>query len=657
MPRSSLKKATAPSIDTSFEEDLNLSIDRASSLILSQQAPEGYWWYTLEANESINAEFIFLMNYLDCVDLLTQNSIANRLLSSQNLDGSWSVYHQGEGDISLTIEGYLALKLAKIPSDDKAMRRARDFILMQGGITKCRIFTRIHLALFGLIPFSACPMMPVSLIQSPPWAPIHIYEFSSWARATVVPLLVVMDQKKIRRLPSDFLDALYLEKPSAADWSFKTRKSPLSWDHFFIQLDQCLRAFDRFAIKLFQESSLKKCESWIREHIQKTEDIYPALAYGAMALHSLGYPLHDPDIQKCLSALRKFQMPVSDTLPPLPLQVTNHRTQYTTLYQQCCISPVWDTPWAGVSLLEAGVPPDHPQMIKSGEWLVLKQILDVYGDWAIKNKKAKPGGWSFEFENDYFPDVDDTIEVLFFLNRVDFSMAQKRKSIGRGLDWFLSMQCKNGGWAAFDVDNTLEWVNKIPFSDHGACLDPATPDITGRAIELLVDYGYTLLNPVVKKAIHFLESTQEPWGPWWGRWGVNYIYGTWCVLGGLTKIGYPQKTPRFQKAIHWLLSIQRPDGGFGESCESYARKKFIPLDESVPSQTAWALMALVSAGLANTFAAKLAAEFLMNSQNLDGSWDEEYHTGTGFPGHFYIRYHGYRHYFPLLALSRFKKAI
>ena len=699
----------APSIVAtrqSREEVLGRTIDLAVSLILSTQLPEGYWWYSLEANESINAERIFLNRYLGIHDPKLEEGLGRRLMESQRDDGSWPLYHGGPGDLSTTIECYFALKMvsnAPLPplkvrggEGELCLEKARSFILAHGGLSKCRVFTRIHLALFGLVPWEICPAMPPWLILFPSSFPINLYEFSSWARASIIPLLVIQAKKKTRPLSADFLDELYIETDRRnIDWSFHP-KLFFSWESFFVLLDRLLHALDKFGIRFFEKRALKKCEQWIRSHLARTEDIYPAMAYGAMALFALGYPLSDPTIQKALKALDRFVIQRPEGLSALSRTVIA-RSETTkqssgnqpdchaptglamTEYQQCCISPVWDSPWAGVALLESGVPRDSPELLKCARWLISKQIRDARGDWAVKNKKGIAGGWSFEFENDFFPDVDDTIQVIDFLLRTGLPEEGKKEPIRRGIDWLISMQSKNGGWGAFDLDNTKEFLNRIPFADHGACLDPPTPDITARAVGLLCviarsettkqsschtredqrdcfAYARNDIQEAIQRGIRFVEKSQEADGSWWGRWGVNYLYGTWCVLDGLARAGYPMDSARIRKAVDWLKSVQNRDGGFGESCASYLEKRFIPLTESVPSQTAWGLLALVAAGHAKSPETGRAAAFLMTTQQSDGAWDEPHHTGTGFPGHFYIRYHGYRFYFPLLALARYSKS-
>lgn len=639
---------------------LDSAISQAQDLLLTHQFAEGYWWYTLEANETIGAEYLFLREFLGIRDPEINRALCERMLTQQREDGSWALYFDGPGDLSSTLECYWALKLCGFAIDHPAMLRAKAFIHAQGGPTRVRIFTKIHMAMFGLAPWSAAPSMPYILMMLPKWAPVSIYEFSSWARACIVPLLVVLNEKPIHPLKID-LEELYPEAPEQRDWSM----SALDGDYFslgkvFVFLDKFIKNIEKFRLPKFKRSgAIKRCLRYIREHIDKTEDIYPALAYGAIALKTLGHGVEDPTVAKCLKALQSFQHVSEGNLAHIPRAWKRkdllEPTQY--IHQQCCISPVWDTPWAAVSLLESGLNKEHRALKKSADWLVSKQIRTVYGDWAIKNKRGRPGGWSFEFENEYFPDVDDTIEVLTLFFKMGIEEPKIRESFDLGFEWLMSMQSKDGGWAAFDVDNTLHLVNHIPFSDHGACLDPPTPDITGRVLEFLALMGYDLDSPLVHRAKRFIYDEQLPCGAWEGRWGVNYLYGTWCVLQGLAAIGEDLKDPRLLKAADWLKEAQLPDGGWGESCAGYLSDSFTPLPYSVPSQTAWALMGLAAMGEAHASAATRAVEFLLNRQNSHGCWEEQAYTGTGFPGHFYIRYHGYRHYFPLLALGKYRQAI
>ncbi|MGH7828954.1 MAG: squalene--hopene cyclase, partial [Candidatus Binatia bacterium] len=446
--------------------------------------------------------------------------------------------------------------------------------------------------------------MPYILMMLPSWAPIHIYEFSSWARACIVPLLVILNEKPVHNLSID-LEELYPEAPEARDWSISHADNVdyFSMEKLFVLVDRILKNFGKFKLPKFKrQSAIHKCMKYIREHIEKTEDIYPAMAYSAIALKTLGFGLSDPTVAKCLNGLRSFQQVSRRELLHIPRHWgssdLSDPEQY--VHQQCCISPVWDTPWTAVALIESGLDPQHPSLLRAADWLVDKQILHVKGDWAVKNKKGRPGGWSFEFQNDYFPDVDDTIEILNFFHLIGRPSARIQKSFDRGLEWLLSMQSKEGGWAAFDVDNTLDLVNRIPFADHGACLDPPTPDITGRTLEFLALIDFDRNSTGVGRALRFLYREQLECGAWEGRWGVNYLYGTWCALQGLRAIGEDLNDPRIIKARDWLISVQNPDGGWGESPAGYLLNAFTPLPRSVPSQTAWAVMGLIAAGAAHS---------------------------------------------------------
>lgn len=643
-----------------LDDHLGSALAKTRDLFKRHQFPEGYWYYTLEANESIGAEYIFLTHFLGCSKDELNQAICRRILSQQGPDGSWALYHGGPGELGCTIECYWALKLCGYPIDHPAMTQARKFILAAGGPTKARVFTKIHMAMFGLAPWQAVPAMPLGLILAPVWAPINIYEFSSWARACIVPLLVILNEKPVHRLNIN-LEELYPETPENRNWNFVQKKQGVGLENIFLITDKLLKRINHLGEKLkrprpLRYQALRACEKYIREHIEKTEDIFPALSYGAMALKSLGFGLEDPIVQKALKALQSFQQPSGDILPHIPSPV-NPEAPPPIVHQQCCISPVWDTAWAAVTLVEMGESPKQPYMKKTAAWLLDKQVRITRGDWAVKNKKASPGGWAFEFQNEYFPDVDDTIEVLSFLHHYGLDQPRVQAAFDLGMEWLLSMQSKNGGWAAFDVDNTLQIVNQIPFSDHGACLDPPTADITGRMLEFLAMVGYSKENPAVQRALKFIYQEQDASGAWDGRWGVNYLYGTWCALQGLIAIGEDAEHPAIQRAMEWLLSQQNPDGGWGESCDGYFECRYVHLDRSVPSQSAWALMGLIAGGLADTEEVTRGIEYLLDCQNEHGCWDEEDFSGTGFPGHFYIRYHGYRHYFPPLALAKYRQAI
>lgn len=648
------------SIPRSSGKKMGQAITSATDLQLSYQDPEGYWWYTLEANETIGAEYIQLMYLLDIVDNNVLNGLIARIIDEQRIDGSWSLYYGDEGDLNATIECYFVLKLSGQDINSKKMLRAREFILAKGGLTKARVFTRIHFAMFNLLPWSVCPAMPIELVLLPQWMPVNIYEFSSWARACIIPLLVLMNKKPVKKLSPDFnLEELYIEPATNRDFQFKHNKSFLSWDNFFIQFDRWLKLLGHVPFKPMKNQAIKACEKYIIKHIDKTEDIYPAMAYSCLAMHALGHPITHPTIQKCLNGLKSFQHKYKSELTPLP-KVSHAKNlkqdSIEKIHQQCCLSPVWDTPWSITALLDAGVPSDDKRLLKAGKWLISKQITEDIGDWKIKNPYGKSGGWSFEFENVFFPDVDDTIQVIHVLRRLNLPEREKKESIDRGIAWILSMQNDDGGWAAFDKNNNLNLVNKIPFSDHGACLDPSSPDITARVIELLHYFGFTKDEGVIRKALNYLYENQQSFGGWFGRWGINYIYGTWAVLKALSTIGDGIQQNSVRSAVDWLKSIQRQDGGWSESPESYNLQKYVPYQDSVPSQTAWAIMGLISIVGSKDKSVKHGIEYLINAQNENGKWEERYFTGTGFPGHFYIRYHGYSHFFPLMALGQYESA-
>lgn len=679
MKENAIRNQTLNNSPSSFVNEVNQAVEKGISCLLSQQHKDGYWWYTLEANDSINAEYIMLMHYLEQVDEVLQKQICHWIVKNQRADGSWALFYDGPGDLSTTVECYFALKLSGFAIDHEVMKLARDYILSQGGMTKIRIFSRIHFALFGLVDWKYCPQMPVALMQAPEWAPINIYEFSSWARASIVPLLIIMDSKP-SKVSSISLDELYISGDSKkANWSIEINKGFVSLENAFIQIDRALRVADRMKLKPFRKSSLQKCEEYITEHLETTEDIWPAMFYGLLGLLCLGKGFDDEYVQKAITGLKAFQirMPkVHSDVEELPFSF-EHETQKTVsgvfmkaevrstvkedeamTYQQCCVSPVWDTAWAGVALAESGFDTNDPRILKAARWLLARQVTDVHGDWSVKNKKGSPGGWSFEFENKHYPDVDDTMEVLSFLYLSDLPYREIKSAYKLGVEWLLSMQSRSGGYGAFDVDNNLEILNKIPFSDHGACLDPATVDLTGRVIEFLMKYSdISKDHPAVQKAADFIVKRQEKDGSFWGRWGVNYMYGTWCALGGLCLLNRSQDKMVIQRSIKWLKSIQNEDGGFGESCLSDANNRYTPLNESIPSQTAWGLMALISAGEGKSEEARKAAGFLVKVQRSDGGWDEKHYTGTGFPEHFYIRYHGYRYYFPQMALARYLREL
>lgn len=619
---------------------LDNTIQRSCEFFFREQLPAGYWWAELESNVTITAEYIMLFHFLGMVDKKREKKMANYILSKQTKEGWWTIYHGGPGDLSTTIEAYFALKLAGYPADHPAMEKARTFILAKGGIIKSRVFTKIFLALFGEFAWFGVPSMPIELSLLPNWAYLNMYEFSSWSRATIIPLSIVMAIRPVRKLPPwARVQELYVRPPRPTDYTFTKEEGILTWKNIFIGVDHLLKIYERSPIRPFMQKAMEKAERWVLEHQEPTGDwggIQPAMLNSILALHCLGYANDHPAVQKGLEALANFCIESEESI-----------------VLQSCISPVWDTALALKALQDAGVPNDHPALVKAAQWLLDREVRKP-GDWKIKCPELEPGGWAFEFLNDWYPDVDDSGIVMMAIKDIRTKDERaKDEAIRRGIRWCLGMQSKNGGWGAFDKDNTKHILNKIPFADLEALIDPPTADLTGRMLELMGTFGYPKDSPAAVRALEFIRRTQEPEGPWWGRWGVNYIYGTWSVLCGLQAIGEDPSEPYIRKAVNWLKSKQNIDGGWGESCESYNDPSQAGIGVSTPSQTAWALLALMAAGEVRTSSVSRGIEYLIRNQKSDGTWDEEQFTGTGFPKYFMIKYHIYRNCFPLMALGKY----
>lgn len=620
---------------------LDVTIQRSCDFFFREQLPEGYWWAELESNVTISAEYLMLFHFLGMVDKERERKLANYILSKQTAEGHWSIYYQGPGDLSTTIEAYFALKLAGYPADHPAMEKARAFILKKGGIIKARVFTKIFLALFGEFAWFGVPSMPIELSLLPKWAYLNMYEFSSWSRATIVPLSIVMAARPVRKLPPwARVQELYVRPPRPTDYTFTKEEGILTWKNIFIGVDHLLKIYERSPIRPFMKKAMSLSEKWVLDHQEPSGDwggIQPAMLNSILALNCLGYSNDHPAVQKGLDALANFCIESDDNI-----------------VLQSCISPVWDTALALKGLIDAGVPADHPALVKATQWLLDREVRKP-GDWKIKSPDLEPGGWAFEFLNDWYPDVDDSGIVMMAMNKVKLKDSKsKDDAIERGIRWCLGMQSKNGGWGAFDKDNTKHILNKIPFADLEALIDPPTADLTGRMLELMGTFGYPKDFPAAAQALEFIKKTQEPDGPWWGRWGVNYIYGSWSVLCGLQAIGEDPAQPYIQKAVTWLKTKQNTDGGWGETCESYHDQDLAGVGESTPSQTAWALLALMAAGERNSDTITRGINYLIHTQQQDGTWNEDQFTGTGFPKYFMIKYHIYRNCFPLMALGQYR---
>jgi len=577
---------------------------------------------------------------LGAADRRRWDKIVNYLHRQQLPDGTWSIYHGGPSDLNATVEAYFALKLAGVSPEEPAMDKARRFVLSRGGVPKVRIFTKIWLALFDQWDWRGVPVLPPELMLLPSRFPINIYEFASWARATIVPMLIILSRRPVCPVPDEAgIDELYPAPRDQVDYSLPRSAKLLSWKTFFLTTDRLLRLYERWGLKPFRRRATLAAEKWIVEHQEADGSwggIQPPWVYSLIALKLLGYPLDHPVMAKGLQGFEGFAIEDEETFNP-----------------QACLSPVWDACLAMNALLDSGLPPDHPALVKAARWLLKEQILSG-GDWQVKNRKGPPGGWAFEFANDFYPDTDDAAEVMIALLRTRIpEEGEKAQALERGLQWLLSMQSKNGGWGSFDVNNTGRLVTQIPFCDFGEVIDPPSEDVTAHIVELLGQLGYDKTFPPVRRALAYLRREQQPDGCWFGRWGVNYVYGTGAVLPALQAVGEDMGQDYVRRAVRWLMEHQNEDGGWGETCASYADPGLRGKGPSTASQTAWALLGLLAGGQGASEAAMRGANYLLKTQAEDGSWDEPYFTGTGFPRDFFINYHMYRNYFPLMALGRY----
>ena len=621
---------------------LDDAIAQGVSYLLSLQHNEGYWWGELESNVTITAEHLFLSHILGVGNKSEWRKIANYILSMQRDDGTWAIWYDGPGDLSTTIEAYLALKLAGIDSDSPEMRAARDFILENGGVEKARIFTKIWLAILGEWDWRGTPMMPPEVIFLPHWFPVSIYDFACWARGTVVPMTIIQTLRPVFPLPAyAHIDELFVNGKENADLRIPVTKHS-AWSKGFRLLDKLLRVYDRVPVKPLRKTAIRKAERWIvarQEADGSWGGIQPPWVYSLIALKALGYSMDHPVMRKGFSGFYGEQ--------GFAIEEDN------AFRLQSCLSPVWDTGLTAIALQDAGLPADHPALINAGEWLLNEQIF-VGGDWQVR-ARAKPGGWAFEFANDIYPDTDDTAIVMIALKDLGLPEKEKQEAMTRGLEWLLGMQSRNGGWGAFDRNNTKALLREIPFADFGEVIDPPSVDVTAHIVELLGRLGYKKGFPPIDRALRYLKNEQDPDGAWFGRWGVNLTYGIGAVLPALVAIGEDMDAPYVRRAVEWLIKHQNEDGGWGERIEGYYDPAWRGRGPSTASQTAWALLGLIAAGETGHPATRRGVEYLIETQNEDGSWDEPYFTGTGFPTDFMINYHLYRDIFPVMALGRYRK--
>jgi len=631
--------------------------DLTRDWLLNQQHPDGYWCAELEGDTILESEYILLLAWLELEKSDDSIEAAERIRQQQLPDGGWAMYPGGVLEISGSVKAYFALKL--VGDDPKAehMKRARKAIRAAGGADRVNSFTRFYLALLGQISYDHCPAAPPEAMLLPKRFPISIYQISAWSRTILVPLTIIWAHRPYRELPEELgIDELFLEQPQ--NWpplrcpGHEEHDSYFTWERFFRGVDSTLKLCERFRLRPLRKLALKRAERWMLDRFEDSDGlgaIFPPIIWSLIALKCLGYTDDSPEVRSCFEELDKLKLREPPTLE-----------NAAALRLQPCKSPVWDTAITLRALAAAGVKSDNPATAKAISWLLEKEV-NVTGDWAV-NAKAEPAGWFFEHRNAFYPDIDDTIMVMMaFREQTANSKSELNSKIDaaceRGRRWVLAMQNKDGGWGAFDRDNDSEFLCQVPFADHNAMIDPSTPDIAARVVEALAGEGANADNPAIQKAIAFIRQEQEEDGAWYGRWGVNYLYGVWQTLVGLRAIGIPADDPAVKRGVRWLRLYQQECGGWGETADSYEDPSLRGQGPPTASQTAWALLGLIAAGHADGPSASRGVAYLLETQQADGTWDEPYFTGTGFPRVFYLRYHYYRIYFPLLALAQWRDAM
>ena len=616
---------------------LDAATQKSAASLLGLQRADGHWAFELEADATIPAEYILLDHFLGTINQPLHERMAVYLRGIQEAHGGWPLFHRGAFDISASVKAYYALKCVGDDVNAPHMVRAREAILAFGGAAKSNVFTRIQLALFGAVPWRAVPVMPIEIMLLPRWFPFHLSKIAYWSRTVIVPLLVLMTKKPRARNPRGVMvDELFVVPPEQVG-NWHTNRSSSIFNPVFRGIDAVLRFFEPVMPSWLRRVAMEKAVAWVKERLNGEDGlgaIYPAMANSVMMYNCLGYAADHPDAVTARGAVDKLVVDGAERA-----------------YCQPCLSPVWDTGLACHALLEAEA--DKAVLEKACDWLVSKQILDVVGDWASWRPEVRPGGWAFQYANPHYPDLDDTAVVVMALDRLDRN--KYRAAIDRAVEWVVGLQSKNGGWGAFDADNVYTYLNHIPFADHGALLDPPSADVTARCVSMLAQLGTKKDHPVVAAALAYLRCEQEAEGCWFGRWGTNYIYGTWSVLCALNAIGVDPQDDMVRRAVAWLLAKQKADGGWGEDGASYWEDKPKGLcDVSTPAQTSWALLGLMAAGEVDSPAVAKGIEHLTATQKANGEWDEDYYTAVGFPRVFYLRYHGYKAFFPVWALARYR---
>jgi squalene-hopene/tetraprenyl-beta-curcumene cyclase len=625
--------------------NLQASIDSASRALRDCQREDGHWVFELEADDTIPSEYVLLRHHLaEPVDAALEAKIAKYIRRRQGAHGGWALVQDGDFDMSASVKAYFALKMIGDSVDAPHMVRAREAIRSRGGAINSNVFTRFTLAMYGVLTWRSVPVLPVEIMLLPMWSPFHLNKISYWARTTIVPLMVLAALKPRARNPKRVgIDELFLEDPRSIGPTKKAPHQSWSWFLLFRSLDAVLRTIEPLFPKGLRQRAIDAALAFTEERLNGEDGmgaIYPPMANIVMMYDALGKDENFPPRAITRRGIDKLLV-IGDE----------------EAYCQPCVSPIWDTTLACHAMMEAGDEAALSSAKQGLDWLLPKQVLDLKGDWAVKRPDVRPGGWAFQYNNAHYPDLDDTAVVVMSMDRLqrmkgghDYDAA-----IARGREWIEGMQSDDGGWAAFDVNNTEYYLNNIPFSDHGALLDPPTEDVTARCISMLAQLGETAQNPKVAAGIEYLRRTQHPEGSWYGRWGMNYIYGTWSVLCSLNIAGVSHRDPMIRKAVDWLIAIQNQDGGWGEDAVSYRLDyKGLEPAPSTASQTAWALLALMAAGEVENPVVARGVEYLIATQAEKGLWDEARYTATGFPRVFYLRYHGYPKFFPLWALARYR---
>jgi squalene-hopene/tetraprenyl-beta-curcumene cyclase len=678
--RSVFTTRNTPRLDDTPGTLLDQAIGQARQCLLGLQRPDGHWCAELQGDTILESEYVMLLGFLEREGEERVRKAARYILSQQRAEGGWSNYPGGPVDLSVSVKAYFALKLAGHPADAPYMQRARELILAQGGAAGCNSFTKFYLALLGQFPYENCVSVPPELILLPTWAYINLYAMSSWTRTIVVPLTIFSAYKPLRRLrPEQGIAELFVDAPRKRLWAHPPTKRFFTWHNFFLAADQFVKLFEAIGPKWVRRKAVEQASAWMREHFADSDGvgaIFPPMIYTVIALRCLGYADDSAEMRYALAQLDDLMIEEGDTLRMQP-----------------CFSPVWDTALAINSLALAGAgAPDSVHA--AARWLIKREVRRP-GDWSVMNPDLEPAGWFFEYRNGFYPDIDDTAMVIMGLARSGHAFErspsppygergrgeghgsredQVRRlgphlgpdqphtpplvpAVRRGLRWLLAMQNRDGGWAAFDRNINRELLTKVPFADHNAMLDPSCPDITARVLEALGQFGYRPGYPQVERALRFIARTQDRRGCWIGRWGVNYIYGTWQVLQGLEAVGFDPQHEVVRRAVKWLNEVQQPCGGWGESCHSYQDPRTAGQGPVTASQTGWALLALIAAGEAESDAVRRGVDWLLETQQTNGNWHEDEFTGTGFPKVFYLKYHNYRLYFPLMALARYRAAL